>query len=89
MDRLQSDIAGQVALEIIRWWVGKHKNINNRNSDYLASSEPNYSMRASPGYDITKENQDLDLKSLLMMMIEHFKMDITPLKKCRRTQVNR
>jgi hypothetical protein len=55
---------------------GKHKNISNRNQGYLASSEPNSPNIASPGYTITKENQDSDLKSLLMMMIEDFKKDI-------------
>jgi uncharacterized Fe-S cluster-containing protein len=55
---------------------GKHKNISNRNQGYLASSEPNSPTIASPGYIITLEKQDLDLKSLLMMMIEDFKKDI-------------
>ena len=49
--------------------VGKHKNISNRNQGYLASSEPNSPIIASPGYT-TPEKQDLDLKSLLMMMID-------------------
>ena len=52
---------------------GKCKNISNRNQGYLASSEPNSSTIASPGYTITPEKQDLDLKSLLLMMIEDFK----------------
>jgi hypothetical protein len=46
---------------------------------------------ASPGYTITLEKQDLDLKSLLMMIIEYFKKDFkdtAPIKKYRRTQVN-
>ena len=30
----------------------------------------------SPGYNITPEKQDMDLKSLLMMMMEDFKKDI-------------
>jgi hypothetical protein len=55
---------------------GKHKNINNRNQGYLASSEPNSSIKASPGYTIIMEKEDLDLKSFLMMMIEDFKKDI-------------
>jgi hypothetical protein len=55
---------------------GKHKNISNRNQGYLASSEPNSPNTASPGYTITLEKQDSDLKSLLMMMIENFKKDI-------------
>ena len=43
---------------------------------------------ASPGYTITTEKQDIDLKSFLMMMIEDFKKEISPLKKYRKTQVN-
>jgi hypothetical protein len=54
----------------------------------LASSEPSSPTIASPGYTITPEKQDSDLKSFLMMVIEVFKKDITPLKKYRRTQVN-
>ena len=49
---------------------GKLKNRSNRNQGYLASSEPNSSTVASPGYTITPEKQDMDLKSLLMMMME-------------------
>ena len=52
---------------------GKHKN---KNQGYLASSEPNSPTIASPGYTITPENQDMDLKSLLMMMMEDFKKEI-------------
>ena len=55
---------------------GKHKNRNNRNQGYLASSEPNSPTIASPGYTITPEKQDMDLKSLLMMMMEDFKKEI-------------
>jgi hypothetical protein len=43
---------------------GKHKNRSNRNQGYLASSEPNYPTIASPGYTITTDKQDMDLKSL-------------------------
>ena len=56
---------------------GKYKNISNRNQGYLTSSEPNSPTIASPGHTITLEKQDLDLKSLLMMMIEDFKKDIS------------
>ena len=54
----------------------KHKNRSNRNKGYLASSEPNSPTVASPGYTITPEKQDMDLKSLLMMMMEDFKKEI-------------
>jgi hypothetical protein len=54
----------------------KLKNISNRNQGYLASSKPNSPTIASPGYTITPEKQDSDVKSLLMMMIEDFKKDI-------------
>ena len=55
---------------------GKHKNRRNRNQGYLASSDPNSPTIASPGYTITPEKQDMDLKSLLMMMMETFKKEI-------------
>ena len=42
----------------------------------MASSEPNSSIIAGPRYTITPEEQDSDLKSLLMMMMEDFKKDI-------------
>ena len=52
---------------------GKHKNRSNRNQGYLAPSEPISPTIASPGYTITPEKQDMDLKSFLMMMMENFK----------------
>jgi gas vesicle protein len=57
---------------------GKHKNISNRNQGYLVSSEPNSnsSTIASPGYTITPEKQNSDLKSLLLTMIGDVKKDI-------------
>ena len=55
---------------------GKHKNILNRNKGYLASPEPRSPTTASPAYSNRLEKQDLDLKSLLMMVIEDFKKDI-------------
>jgi hypothetical protein len=42
----------------------------------LASSESNFPTIASCGYTITLEKQDLDLKSLLIMVVEDFKKDI-------------
>jgi hypothetical protein len=54
----------------------KHKNRNNRNQGYLASSEPNSPTIVSPGYTITPEKQDMDLNSLLLMMMEDFKKEI-------------
>jgi hypothetical protein len=64
---------------------GKHKNRSNRNQGCLASSEPNSPTRASPGYTITLKKQDMDLKSLLMMMIEDYRKEMNnSLKKYRR-----
>jgi hypothetical protein len=60
---------------------GKHKNRSNKNQGYLASSEPNSPNIGSPGYTITPEKQDIDLKSLLMMMMEDFKKEINNLLK--------
>jgi hypothetical protein len=56
----------------------KHKNRSNRNQGYWASSGPNSPTIASTGYTITPEKQDMDLKSLLMMMmmVENFKKEI-------------
>jgi hypothetical protein len=42
----------------------------------LAASEPNSPTIASPGYTITPEKQDMDLNSLLMMMMEDFNKEI-------------
>jgi hypothetical protein len=42
----------------------------------LASSESNSPTIASPGYTTTPEKQDMDLKSLLMMIIKDFKKEI-------------
>jgi hypothetical protein len=47
----------------------------------LASSELNSPIIASPGYTSTPEKQDMDLKSLLMMMMADFKKDINNLLK--------
>ena len=41
----------------------------------MASSKPSSPTIASPGYTITPEKQDLDLKSLLMTMTQGFKKD--------------
>jgi hypothetical protein len=54
----------------------KHKNRSNRNQSYLGSSEPNPPTTASPGFIITPEKQDMDLKSLLMMMMEDYEKEI-------------
>jgi predicted nucleic acid-binding Zn-ribbon protein len=42
----------------------------------LASSEQNYSAIANPGYTITQEKLDMDLKSLFMILMEDFKNEI-------------
>jgi hypothetical protein len=42
----------------------------------MASSEPNSPIIASPGYTTTPEKQDMNLKSLfMMMMMEDYKKD--------------
>jgi hypothetical protein len=51
---------------------GKHKNLKNRNQDYLASSEPSTPTTASPGYPNTPEKQDSHLKLYLMILVEDF-----------------
>jgi hypothetical protein len=50
-------------------------NRSNRNQGYLAP-ETNSPTIVSPEYNITPENQDMNLKSLLMMMMEDFKKEI-------------
>jgi chromosome segregation ATPase len=55
---------------------GKLKNRSNRSQGYLASSEPNSPTIASPRYNITPEKQDINLKSLLMMMMEDYRKEI-------------
>jgi uncharacterized protein YukE len=55
---------------------GKHTNKSNRKQGYMTSSEPNSPTVASPGYTISPEKQDIDLKSLLMMIMEDFKKEI-------------
>jgi hypothetical protein len=52
---------------------GKCKNLNNRNQDNSASSEPSTPTTASHGYTNIPKKQDLDLKSHLMMLVEDFK----------------
>jgi hypothetical protein len=42
----------------------------------LASSEQKSPTTVSPGYTITPEKQDMDLKSLLMTMMGDFKKEI-------------
>jgi hypothetical protein len=57
----------------IQIWGSKFKNISNRNHGYLASGEPNSTIIPSPGYTITSEKKDSNLKLLFMRMIENFK----------------
>jgi hypothetical protein len=66
---------------------GKHKNISNRNQDYLASSEPSSPTTVNPGYHNTPEKQDSDLKLHLMMMIEEFRKDIQEIQENTGKQV--
>ena len=54
-----------------------HKNISNRKKKrYLTSSESSSPNTASPGYSNTPEKQDLNSKSLLILMIEDFQKGI-------------
>ena len=55
---------------------GKHRNITNRNQGIMAASEPNSPTTASPRYPNTPEKQELDLKSLVMILIEEHMKDI-------------
>jgi hypothetical protein len=51
-----------------------------RNQSYLASLEPSSLTTANTGYSNRPEMQDVDLKSLLMILIEDFKKYINNLK---------
>ena len=89
-DRLQSDIARAGSTTDNHMAGGKCKDISNRNQGNVASSEPSSPNIASPGYTITTEKQDLNLKSLLIMMVEDFKKDINnSLKEIQKNQANR
>jgi hypothetical protein len=55
---------------------GKRKNLANRNQDHSSSSEPSTPTSTSPGYLNTPKNQDSELKSYLMMLVEDFKKGI-------------
>lgn len=55
---------------------GKHKTISNRSQYTLTPSEPSSPTTTSPGYTNTLENQDADLKSYFMKIIESLKEDI-------------
>jgi hypothetical protein len=52
---------------------GKGKNLTNRNQDHSPSSEMSTPTSASPGYLNTPEEQDLDLKSYLLVLVEDIK----------------
>jgi hypothetical protein len=55
---------------------GKHKNLTDRNQDYLASSKPSTLTTSSHEYPNTLVKQDLDIKSYLRMLVEDFKKGI-------------
>ena len=55
---------------------GECRNFTNRNQGNMVASEPNSSTTASPRYRNTPEKQDLDLKSLIMIMLEEHKENI-------------
>jgi hypothetical protein len=54
----------------------KSENHTNRNQDYLASSEPSTPTTVSPGYLNTLKEQDFDLKSYFMMLVQDFKKNM-------------
>jgi hypothetical protein len=72
-DRLQSDILSSGSSRDNQMVGSKHKNRSNRNQGYLASLETNSPTIFSPGYTITPEKQDSDLKSFLEKMMEDFR----------------
>lgn len=48
----------------------KHRKVSNRNQNYLASSELPYPKKANIGYPNKLKKQDVDSKSIFMMLIE-------------------
>ena len=74
-DKHQPETAGPTNTRDNQMSKGKDGNIINRNQGNMAPSEPNSPTKARPRYPNTSEKQDLDLKSLLVMMIEDFKKD--------------
>jgi hypothetical protein len=70
-DKLEPETARSTNTTDNQMVKGKHKNLTNRNLDYM-TSEPISPQTASSGYPNTPEKQDLDLKSHLMMLIEDF-----------------
>lgn len=69
-NKLQSEAARLANIRENHMVRGKHKNINNRNQCYLASSESSFLMTASPEYPNMAEKKYSGLH--LMMMIEAF-----------------
>jgi hypothetical protein len=55
---------------------GKHKNRSHRKQGYLVLSQSNSPTKECPEYNITPEKQDMDPKSLLMMIMEEYKKNI-------------
>ena len=55
---------------------GKRRNETNRNQGNMAASKPNSPTMASPEYPNTPEKQDLDLKSLVMILLQENMKDI-------------
>lgn len=72
-DRSQSETARPINTRDNQMAIGKFKNICNRNPCHLEPSETSSPTTASPGYPNTPENQDDNLKSHPMKMIEDLK----------------
>ena len=71
----------QLTPEITRWQRANAGTLTNRNLGNTAASEPSSPTSASPDYAKTPEKQDLDLKSLFMMLLEEHKKDINESRK--------
>ena len=67
---------------------GKCRNITNRNQGNMAASEPNSLLTASLGYTHIPEKHDLDLKSLVMMLLQEHMKDKNKSLKFRRKMIN-
>ena len=55
---------------------GKCRNVTNRNQGNMAAAEHKSPLIASPGYPNTPKKQDLDVKSLVVMLLQEHMKDI-------------
>jgi hypothetical protein len=65
-----------VRFEIIRWYEASKRTEATENKVTWHHQNKTLPTIASPGYTITPEKQDMDLKSILLMMMEDYGKEI-------------